>query len=422
MKTSADPLAEEYLPELERILTDNILDFWHPRCLDHEYGGYILGYDRNGDFNGNDHKMIVTQARMVWFFSRLHREGYGDGEYKDAADLGYAFLHDEMWDDDHGGFYWSVNRDGEVRKPNKHLYGQGFGLYALSEYYRITEREEVRERAIKLFNLIESEAKDKRHGGYVEYFTPDWTPIEGGRTYLETIEPDWSPKESADSVLDPTLKLTNTHLHLLEGFTTFHDTIGTEKSGDRLQELLHILTNTVVRHGVTACTDKFEADWEPKLDSEDFRIASYGHDLENVWLTMEACEVLEIPVSLFVDLYEALFDNALEYGYDDEDGGFYFYGPLGESATNHIKAWWVQAECMTSALKMHAYTGDERYASVFENTFEFINAHQIDQDRGEWFSGIDENEEPVGRKGAEYKAAYHNGRAILECIQVLESL
>jgi len=37
--------------------------------------------------------MIVTQARMVWLFSRLAREGYGDTEeYLDAAELGYDFL------------------------------------------------------------------------------------------------------------------------------------------------------------------------------------------------------------------------------------------------------------------------------------------------------------------------------------------
>ncbi|WP_423746844.1 AGE family epimerase/isomerase (plasmid) [Haladaptatus sp. SPP-AMP-3] len=422
MSESSASLAEAYLPELRRILTDTVLDFWYPRCLDREHGGYVLGYDREGEFNGNDHKMIVSQARMVWLSARLDREGYGDGEFRDAADLGYEFLRDEMWDDEHGGFYWEVERDGTTTKPDKHLYGQSFGLYALSEYHRSTGCEEARELAVELFELLESEAKDERNGGYVEYFERDWTPIETGQTYLETIEPDWSPKESGDTVLDPTLKLMNTHLHLLEGFTTFHEAIGTDRSAARLHELLHILTSTVVRHDVTACTDKYDPDWSPRLDDEEFRIASYGHDLETVWLTMEACDAVSMPESLFTDLYEELFDYSLEHGYDDQHGGFYFYGPLGEGATNRIKAWWVQAECLTSALKMYRHTGSERYRSAFENTFEFITDHQIDWDDGEWFSGIDEDLQPVGRKGAEYKAAYHNGRALLECIAELESL
>jgi len=415
-------LAESYLPKLQEVLTDTILGFWYPRCLDEDHGGYVLGYDEDGEFNGQDDKMIVSQSRMVWLSSRLDREGYGDGEYREAADLGYEFLRDEMWDNDHGGFYWEVERDGTTTKPNKHMYGQSFGLYALSEYYRTTAVEEARDLAVELFDLLETEAKDHTHGGYIEYFEADWTPITEGQTYLENIEPDWSPKESGNDVLDPSLKLMNTHLHLMEAFTTFHEAIGTERSAARLQELLHILTCTVVRHGLTACSDKYEPDWTPKLDDDDFRIASYGHDLENVWLTMEAAEAVDVSKSLFTDLYRDLFDYSLEYGYDAEHGGFYFYGPLGEPATNRIKAWWVQAECATSALKMYAHTGDETYREVFKETVSFITDHQIDWDVGEWHSGITDDLEPVGRKGAEYKAAYHNGRAMLECIAELEEL
>lgn len=422
MSSQSSLLADAYLSDMKDMLNDTVIDFWYPRCLDDEYGGYILGYDQQGDFNGKDHKMIVSQARMVWFLSRLHREGYGGGQYRDAAEVGFEFLHKNLWDTNHGGFYWEADRDGSVNKPNKHMYGQSFGLYALSEYYRATGDSQARDLATKLFQLIDHKARDRDCGGYMEYFNFDWTPITEGRTYLENIEPDWSPKESGDSVLDPSLKLMNTHLHLLEAFTAFHNAIGTENSGSRLQELLHILTCTVVRHDLTACSDKYAPDWTPKVDDKEFQIVSYGHDLENIWLTMEAAEALSMSISAFTDLYDELFDYSLEHGYDNEHGGFYFYGPFNQSATNHIKAWWVQAECMTSALKMYAHTGEKRYRDVFEETFDFIDNHQIDWKNGEWYSGISNDLEPVGRKGAEYKAAYHNGRALLECIAELEAM
>lgn len=414
-------LAETYLPRLKEILTENVLEFWYPRSIDDEHGGFLTSYDQQGEFAGNGNKMIVTQARMVWLSARLAREGYGD-RYREAAEHGLDFLLDEMWDDDNGGFVWEVERDGTVTKPNKHLYGQAFALYGLSEHYRATEDERARRYAVELFDLIEREAKDHEHGGYVEYFDPEWEPITEGQTYLENIEPDWSPKESGDSALDPTLKLTNTHLHLLEAYTVFDDAIGTETSSDRLQELLHIMTSTVVRKKLGACTDKYEPDWTPKLDGEEFRIVSYGHDLEGVWLNMEACDVLDLSPSLFMDLFETLFDYSLEHGYDDEHGGFYFYGPFDEPASNRMKAWWVQAECLTSALKMYAQTGEQRYADVFTETFEFVDEYIVDREHGEWHSAITPDLEPAGRKGAIYKGAYHNGRALLECIETLENL
>ncbi|MFC7196660.1 hypothetical protein ACFQL4_21840 [Halosimplex aquaticum] len=75
------------------------------------------------------------------------------------------------------------------------------------------------------------------------------------------------------------MKLTNTHLHLLEAFATYYEVFETETGRCRLHELFDIVTNTVYRTGRRFCTDKY-ADWTPKLDDEAFRIVSYGHDLE----------------------------------------------------------------------------------------------------------------------------------------------
>ncbi|GAA0682816.1 AGE family epimerase/isomerase [Natronoarchaeum mannanilyticum] len=414
-------LKDEYLSSLEKTLTDNVLDFWFPRSIDEEHGGFITSYDEVGEFAGNGNKQVVTQARMVWLTARLAREGYGE-EYREIADHGFAFLINEMWDDTNGGFVWEVRRDGTTSKPNKHLYGQSFGLYALSEYYRATSDDKAADYAHKLVDLMDEHAKDGDHGGYVEYFTPDWKPITEGQTYLENIEPDWSPKESGDSVLDPTLKLMNTHLHLMEAFTTYYEAFDNERGRKRLHELLDILTNTVYRKKRGFCTDKYDPDWAPKLDDEEFQIVSYGHDLENVWLVMEAADALDHSQDLYREFFETLWDYSLEYGYDEEHGGFYFYGGFDEPASFRVKAWWVQAECMTSALRTYECTGDDRYLDVFADTWDFLDEYQIDREHGEWHSGVDENLEPVGRKGAVYKAAYHNGRALLECIAALKRL
>jgi mannobiose 2-epimerase len=414
-----DALGVEYAPKLRANLEESVLDFWYPRCIDKEHGGYVTSYDADGNSAATSEKQIVTQARFVWFFSRLDREGYGD--YREAAEQGLEFLLGEMWDDEHGGFYWQVERDGTVTKPNKHMYGQSYGLYALSEFHRAfevglsTSGNLAREYADRLVELFDAEAHDDELGGYVEYFEPDWTPIREGRTYLDGIEPDWSPKESDDAELDASFKLLNTHLHLLESFTEYHRATGAGRK--QLEELLHICTNTVFRKGVGAGTDKYAPDWTPQLG--DLALASYGHDLENVWLVMDAVEALGLSQELFEDFYSTLWDYSLEYGYDDEHGGFYFFGPLGEPATNRVKAWWVQAEVLTSALRMYELTGEERYRDVFEETWAFLESYQFDDEVGEWHSGVTDDLEPVGRKGALYKGAYHNGRALIECLDLL---
>jgi len=156
---------------LERILTENIIPFWYPQVIDLEDGGYRLNHDLRGKWKGRANKRIVTQARTVWFFSRLSKSGYGASEHLEAARHGYEFLIDRMWDKVFGGFYWEVDSSGNTAtKPDKHLYGQAFGLYALSEYAMASGDASAIARAKELFNILERYAHDTDNGGYREFF------------------------------------------------------------------------------------------------------------------------------------------------------------------------------------------------------------------------------------------------------------
>ena len=133
--------ADKYLPRLEKILNENIAPFWYDKSIDRAHGGYLIDFDTQGRRKSRATKMIVTQARTLWLFSRLARAGHRRDECLDAANVGYRFLTEKMWDAEHGGFYWEVDVTGEKQlKPDKHLYGQSFALYALSEYYRAGEQ------------------------------------------------------------------------------------------------------------------------------------------------------------------------------------------------------------------------------------------------------------------------------------------
>ncbi|HFA59190.1 MAG TPA: hypothetical protein ENJ83_00720, partial [Rhodospirillales bacterium] len=194
--------------EMRAVLLDNIAAFWYPRCLDRDKGGYHLYFDERGEPEPPGDKSIVTQARMVWFFARMAREGYEKAGAFTRADLlaaarhGFEFLRRKMWDFENGGFYWAVDASGnEVRAPNKHLYGQSFALYALSEYYAASHDEEALELAVQLFDVLEAKAHDEKYKGYREYFSVDWSePKPSERNYMNAPAHD--------------VKLMNTHLHL----------------------------------------------------------------------------------------------------------------------------------------------------------------------------------------------------------------
>ena len=68
------PAPEELLrsrQQLERILAENLLPFWSFQVIDGEEGGYRLNHNLLGQWQGPANKGLVSQARTVWFFSRL---------------------------------------------------------------------------------------------------------------------------------------------------------------------------------------------------------------------------------------------------------------------------------------------------------------------------------------------------------------
>jgi mannobiose 2-epimerase len=406
---SADPIARlvALVPAVEKNLRQNVIPFWFPRTIDRIHDGYLIHLGPTGEPLTGGTKAIVTQARTLWLASRLLRSDVSHPGLREAADAGFRFLRDRMWDAEHGGFFWEVDTaGGTVLRADKHLYGQAFALYALSEYYRATGRTEAQSLSGRLFELIDARAHDREYGGYREAFARDWSPLPpGAGTYLGP---------PAD------LKSMNTHLHLMEALTAYLQAGAPPLVRTRLAELVAIQSQAVIRKEWMASTDRHHRDWTPVVD-ESARI-SYGHDLENIWLIVDALRALDHPTAPYHDLFRAVFESARRHGFDETAGGFFDSGRPGKPADRRTKIWWVQAEALVSALTMFELMGEPQYVDVFERTWEFVDRTQTDWRFGEWHEAVSPDGQPSGGKAHAWKAGYHNGRALLESLERIRLL
>jgi mannobiose 2-epimerase len=251
---------------------------------------------------------------------------------------------------------------------------------------------------------MEYRAHDQEFGGYKEYFLRDWsTPPQDAVSYMN---------------VGPSVKLMNTHLHLMEAVTTYYQATEDAVARERLIELIQIQSNAVVRKRVGACTDKYYRNWVP-MTGDLFDRVSYGHDVENVWLLAEACDAAGLSNGPLLDLYITLSDYSLKYGFDWKKGGFYDQGEFGSDADKRDKVWWVQAEGLVGTLKMFQLTNDFRYKEAFSKTLNFVSEEMTDWDGGDWFASISEDGVPSGDKAGPWKSPYHNGRAMIECLDIL---
>jgi len=391
---------------LSLILTDNILNFWYPGVIDYKYGGYRLNCDVNGVWLQSSRKSLIEQSRTLWFFSRMAQTNDGDRKYLKAADHGYAFLKN-FWDHENGGFYWELDVD--TRNPTmakKHICAQSFALYALSEYALSSKQPAVTELASKLFRLIDQHAHDPDNGGYNECFGEHW----------EELNPDEIPYLG----LSPAFKTFNTHIHVLEAITAYYHLTKDPLAEERLRELLELFQTKMMDKNYGAYLNHFSKNWMPILVEANKRIC-YGHDMEYLWLSLETSRLLDFPLERLVFSHKRTFSYTLKYGYDRKRGGIYDHGSIGKNANACAKVWWSQAEALIAGLEMYKLTGEKVYLDFFLNTLNWVVGYQVDWSAGEWHQRVYGKRRRQGAKAEAWKTPYHNGRAMINCLELLNA-
>ncbi len=372
-------------PRLEALASDAI-GFWKAHGPDAKHGGFHGTLDRSGNPIEPSDKGVIQTARHLWAFSTWHARREPTPKVRAVADDLYRFL-ERYRDPADGEFYFRVNRSGEPVERRKQLYAESFVIYALSAYATSFDSEEARSRALTCFRAIDRRSHD-----------PEWLG------YDQTHDPGWlSPGAE---------KETNTHIHLLEAFTALFRATKDGLVRARLEEMVTVVAKKIVQPDHHA-RKEYERDWTPFGDAS----VSYGHDIETAWLLLDALDALERSSDAeFTAIALQLGRGALDAGYDATRGGLFEEGPLKGPATKREKIWWIQAEALPGLYRLYALSRDPSLLDRLEQTLSFIENYQRDAEHGEWYWGITEAGAvgPRGsNKGEEWKASYHNVRALL---------
>jgi cellobiose epimerase len=212
----------------------------------------------------------------------------------------------------------------------------------------------------------------------------------------------------------------NTHIHLLESFTQLYEVWKDETLRHRLEELLAIIRDKICVHpGVMNLY--FTYDWHAIPDHD-----SYGHDIETAYLMLEAEAVLlhgHDPRTKH--MARMLVDHALAHGWDETYGGFYREGTTFGKPEDKLKEWWVQMEGLNSLLLMHEIYGQQTdvYFKAFQRQWRFIRDYQTDAEFHGVYELIGADGTPSNPdKGRIWKAAYHDGRALLNVNERLQKM
>ena len=383
---------EKYIDLYRDNLLNDVVPFWMKNSLDEDYGGYFTCLERDGKVFDTD-KFIWLQCRQVWCFSMLYNTVEKKQEWLDVALHGAEFLIKNGRDSE-GNWYFSLNREGKALTQPHNIFSDCFAAMAFGQLYQATNNKEYADIAINTFNNI-LRRKDNPKGIYNK--TVDGTrPIQGF---------------SLPMILSNLVREVE---HLLEP----------ELVEQTIQDAIHSVMDVFYQPDLGLILENVDPDGK-QVDSFEGRLVNPGHGLEAMWFIMD----LGVRNSdrALIDKAVAISLSTLEYGWDKEHGGIFYFKDVKNCPPQQLewdqKLWWVHMETIITLLKGYLYTDDERCWEWFLKVHEYTWARFPDPEYGEWFGYLNRQGEPLlSLKGGKWKGCFHVPRGLFQCWKTLQAI
>jgi mannobiose 2-epimerase len=295
--------SEQHLPALDSIATwtevrsAEVYRFWRNRAaVNHAQDGFF------GDINGSGtvtkgQRNSIQQGRQLFVMAAWNRLGTPDRDAALVAFNQYTYFVKAFWDSTGGEFF--IEDSHRPATKSRRLYNSAFAIYGLAHYHMAFAHDSdptyraaagrALTIALRAFRALDERAHDTTYLGYQQ------RPV--GTLALNETTLDGGDKEI------------NTHLHLMEAFTSLYEAW---KSGaahpdvlltdhdrryiethlkPRLEEMLYevLAKKFCTERGEFAyCRTEFSRSWA-LVNTTYF---SYAHDIETAWLFLEALRVL----------------------------------------------------------------------------------------------------------------------------------
>lgn len=163
-----------------------------------------------------------------------------------------------------------------------------------------------------------------------------------------------------------------------------------------------------------------------ELPGSQGRLMNPGHAIETGWFLLQYAKKHNRP-----DLYDTAITTFITTpfltGWDQKDGGiFYFLDADGLSPIQlewNMKLWWPHNEALIAFLMAYRETREQKYLDHFQQVWDYTIKHFVDSDHGEWYGYLNQaGEVSQDFKGGPFKGCFHVPRCLLMCAQMLREI
>jgi len=285
------------------------------------------------------------------------------------VDRGLEVLWNEHRDAKAGGYFDAVGARGPV-DSTKAAYNHAFVLLCASS--ALAAGHDARPLYDDVRAVIDEHFWSEDDGATRESFTSDWEERELYRG-------------------------ANSNMHLCEAFLGAADSTGDWALAARASRIARLLIDGHARSRGWMLPEHYDPAWEPQLGYNHDRLddpfrpygVTIGHLLEWSRLLLSTWIATGENDNWLREAAGALFERAVEVGWDGEHGGLSYTVDFDGSPRNPDHYWWPIAEGIGASAFLLQLTGDEWYESWYRKFWDFAGAHLIDHARGGWYPELD---------------------------------
>jgi len=334
-------------------------------------------------------RQLHDSTRMVHCFAIANLLGQPGAE--DIIDHGMDFLWLRHRDSKNGGYFWGVNDDAATN-PVKLAYGHAFVLLAASSAKMVGHPDADRLLA-DVTDVLLDRFWEPAKGASSEEYTADWQPIGNYRGQ-------------------------NSNMHLTEAMMAAYEVTGDDTYLNLANSIARKLIDQHARDLGWRVAEHFDADWNVDLSYAGdpiFRPSGItpGHGMEWSRLILQLWRLNGSQINWMPDAAKNLFLTAVDTGWDNKKGGFFYTLDWGNKPEQTVRFWWPCAEGIAAAAVLASADNDIRFEKWYRRIWDFVDTRFIDHDLGGWFPELDDTGTPANYTFGGKPDIYHALQACL---------
>ncbi len=373
-------------------LLTDIMPFWAKNGFDEEHGGVYTCVDRDGSLMDGT-KSVWFQGRFAFVCAFAYNNIAREQLWLDMAKSTLDFIERYCFDDD-GHMYFSVTADGRPLRKRRYVFSETFAAIAMAEYSIATGDRTYAEKALKVFRDVQRFLS-----------TPDYLPAK--------FEPEVKLKSHSIVMI------------LINVGACLRRAIKDEALTARISESIELLRRYFMHPEFKALLETVGEHGE-FIDTNLTRTINPGHCIETSWFLLEESRYRGWDPEL-TEMALTIFNWSWDWGWDKQYGGIINFRDCRnlppQDYSQDMKFWWPQCETIIASLYAYLATGDEDYLYRHQRISEWTYAHFPDKEMGEWYGYLHRDgtvAQPA--KGNLYKGPFHIPRMMVKSYMLCQDI